>query len=328
MLVFLHSKNPLKVEAQELFNQVNTNFPADDDRIFGETLNSLIRHRYVRRDLVMSRYVGISTRYSLTDTGMEKAENNSIENIFDPSLDGIPDQPKMLTPETTDPLALFISHSTVDKEIAGGLKRALATYHVESFVAHEDIEPTSVWRQKILEEIASSDVIVVIVSGHSKNSIWVNQEIGCAMALKKMIIPIKLDVDPFGFISEFQAARMRRKTNRIFNHEILDYCHSSYDLASYIIKNDNLRKKFRKCAIAGLSSSPHYEDSGYLVRLINEMNDLSDDEVRGIVTNSLSNRQVYEEVNAKDFLHKLIEKRGSIIDYHTKASLLEKIGDL
>jgi len=103
-------------------------------------------------------------------------------------------------------LNVFLSYSNIDKKNAGLLKQYLETYNGFSvFLAHSDITASSNWREKINNTLINSDVFIPLLSSSSKHSLYVNQEIGIAFALKKIIIPIKIDVNSFGFIEPVQA---------------------------------------------------------------------------------------------------------------------------
>lgn len=103
-------------------------------------------------------------------------------------------------------LDVFLSYSNIDRRIAGLLKQYLETYSgFNAFLAHSDINVSNNWRIKIIDSLNTTDVFIPLLTSSSKHSVFVNQEIGIAYALKKIILPIKIDTNPFGFIESLQA---------------------------------------------------------------------------------------------------------------------------
>ncbi|MEM2058884.1 MAG: toll/interleukin-1 receptor domain-containing protein [Thermoproteota archaeon] len=100
---------------------------------------------------------------------------------------------------------LFISHSHKDKETASYIKSELRDFDIDAFVAHEDISPTEEWQKVILEKLKQCTGILLLLTEDFKNSDWTDQETGFALALNKIIIPIKITIDPYGFVSRYQA---------------------------------------------------------------------------------------------------------------------------
>jgi len=104
-------------------------------------------------------------------------------------------------------LSVFLSHSHIDKHIAGNFKQCFLRYFgFEVFLAHEDLEISTEWNQKLVANLKSCNIFIPLISKNSQSSVYVNQEIGLALGGAKKIIAIKLDTtDPFGFLSLYQA---------------------------------------------------------------------------------------------------------------------------
>jgi len=101
-----------------------------------------------------------------------------------------------------DSLNVFISYSVDDREridpVYNGLKRISG---VRIFYADSSIVPGDIINSKIIEAIKQSDIFLVFYSQSSIKSVYVQQEIGAALAYKKNIIPILLDeTKPAGMI--------------------------------------------------------------------------------------------------------------------------------
>ncbi len=107
-------------------------------------------------------------------------------------------------------MKIFLSYSHLDKRLAGKIKMYLRQYGVKVFLAHDDIEPSEEWADKILEELRDCDVFMPILTKHFNKSNWTDQETGCALIINKLIVPLKGDVDPHGFISRYQARGLNK----------------------------------------------------------------------------------------------------------------------
>jgi len=104
-------------------------------------------------------------------------------------------------------MKVFLSYLIEYKNIAAKIKRILDDFGFQSFLAHEDIQPTQDWIKTILEYLNKTQVFLPILTRNFQKSEWVNQEIGYALAKNKLIIPMKIDIDPPGFLLKFQALK-------------------------------------------------------------------------------------------------------------------------
>ena len=109
---------------------------------------------------------------------------------------------------------IFISHSHHDRETAGEIKKRLASYGASVFVAHDDIRPTQEWQDAIIENLKTCDAFLALLTDRFADSDWTDQETGIAVALDKVIIPIKIDLDPYGFIGKVSGFEMEFRQRR------------------------------------------------------------------------------------------------------------------
>lgn len=162
-------------------------------------------------------------------------------------------------------LNVFLSYSNIDRRIAGLLKQHLETYSgFTVFLAHSDINASTNWRTKIIDTLNTSDVFIPLLTSSSKYSIFVNQEIGIAYALKKIIIPIKIDTNPFGFIESLQAL----SCSTFSFQTLIQICSK---ISAILIKDPSLSKmqnsSFESLLFA-LKSSGCYRDTRIIMRMI------------------------------------------------------------
>ncbi|WP_323588740.1 toll/interleukin-1 receptor domain-containing protein [Aliarcobacter butzleri] len=141
--------------------------------------------------------------------------NETISNIaYDLELTNITqnkDKENLATFWEANYFKIFISHLAKHKEQATNLRNVLKSYGISGFVAHVDIEPSKEWQSEIEIALHTMDAIVVILMEGFKESNWCDQEVGFAVGKDTLIIPIKKDLDPYGFIAKYQAINGNNK---------------------------------------------------------------------------------------------------------------------
>lgn len=100
---------------------------------------------------------------------------------------------------------LFISHTHSNKKLAKAIREILLDYGIAGFVAHSDIEPTAEWRDEIEVALATCDALVAIVTEDFIGSKWCDQEVGFVVGRNKLVVPVRQNADPHGFIEKYQA---------------------------------------------------------------------------------------------------------------------------
>lgn len=105
----------------------------------------------------------------------------------------------------------FISYSYVDREYARQAKQVLEEVGVTAFLAHEDLEVSEAWKERIIEELKDCDLFVPLLSKDFRCSKWAPQEAGFVASRPKVrIAPLSIDgTTPFGFMESVQSGRIR-----------------------------------------------------------------------------------------------------------------------
>jgi hypothetical protein len=111
------------------------------------------------------------------------------------------------------PLRAFISYSHEDRDYGGQAKAVLTGVGISAFLAHEDLEVSDQWRERILEELRRCDLFVPLLSANFLASRWAPQEAGFIVSRPEVIIaPLSIDgTIPFGFLSHLQSGRIPRQ---------------------------------------------------------------------------------------------------------------------
>ncbi|MEX2157194.1 MAG: toll/interleukin-1 receptor domain-containing protein [Gemmatimonadales bacterium] len=105
---------------------------------------------------------------------------------------------------------LFLSHCSSQKSEMARLQSALQQFGVSAFVAHVDIEPTKEWELEIARGLQTMEALVAILTADFPESKWCDQEVGIALGQGKLVIPVRVDVNPYGFLAKHQALVARQ----------------------------------------------------------------------------------------------------------------------
>lgn len=118
-----------------------------------------------------------------------------------------------------NPRAIFISYATEDKELADKIKECLEEIGYQAFLAHEDIEPTARFRDRIISDLKSCSVFIALRTENYIRKEYTEQECGFALAMNKRILSICINTElsKMGFCSEFQGVKLSDQK------EIFDY---------------------------------------------------------------------------------------------------------
>lgn len=171
---------------------------------------------------------------------------------------------------------VFLSHKAEYKASVFSLKEDLAQYGVASFVAHADITPTEEWQGEIERALASMDCLVALMTQDFHDSDWTDQEVGFAVCRRVPIIPVRLGLDPYGFIGKFQALSC-------------EWSKIAENLVKILIKIPRMVD----CFLGAFEECDSYEQGKTLARVLPLVEDLSDEQVVRFISAFNANSQVY-----------------------------------
>jgi hypothetical protein len=179
---------------------------------------------------------------------------------------------------------VFLSHLAKHKIRTLELSKELEYFGMSGFVAHEDIEPTEEWQDRIEEELLAMDGFVALLAEGFKESSWCDQEVGAAVGLQVPFISIKQEIDPYGFIAKYQA--------------LPDDSSSSKELAKQIcelfLAKPNIGPKITASLVQQLVASNTYDRSVELVKLIRDSSYLTADDKELMQSVAKTNNQVFD----------------------------------
>ena len=217
---------------------------------------------------------------------------------------------------------IFVSYSTLDKQIAGSVKETLANAGFTVFLAHEDIMPSSEWVEVILDNLNSSDIFIPLITTNFKESDWTAQEAGFALSKGTLIIPVSIDGRmPFGFISRFQALKIDSMYIARDAKQIVD---------TILERAQTLPFKYRlvNSIIAKFSASDGWGQAGDLAILLEKLIEPDVEQINKIFESAAANYEIYKSFRARSSIERLYEKYEDKISEPVKEKLREEFPSL
>lgn len=189
---------------------------------------------------------------------------------------------------------LFISHLAKHKIKATELQNALRQYGISGFVAHVDIKPSKEWQEEIEKALHTMDALTAILMKGFKESNWCDQEIGFAVGKDVLIIPIRKELDPYGFIGKYQAIQGNNTT-------VQEVAKSIFET---IIKHSKTRNNMLTVLSNLVANSTHETMALKQLKIISRIDDIPK-EILEQMSEQINNNAVL--MQSKDFLNKLHE---------------------
>src|SRR5947207_3370813 len=109
---------------------------------------------------------------------------------------------------------VFLSHSMgeADRDLVAQIAGLIQSNGIECYIASRDHQLGHQLPEKISTALRSADSLVALLTEGGGHAQWVNQEIGFARGLQKLVIPVvEVGVEPTGFIAGLEYVRLDRK---------------------------------------------------------------------------------------------------------------------
>lgn len=215
-------------------------------------------------------------------------------------------------------LRFFISYTIATRELVGQLKKHLELNGFDVFCAHEDIRPATEWQDDILRNLDMADVFIAVLTSDFKESDWTDQETGVAVAGNKFIIPIQIDMSPYGFINKYQSLKLRTDVSNgleIATGEIIDA----------MILRSKFKADMKSFFINVLAESNSFDQAKIRARVVcNKFNDFSKGDINRIYTATMENNQIYGSFGAQDALLSLFKRHQDKLSLEEFGSVTER----
>jgi hypothetical protein len=194
---------------------------------------------------------------------------------------------------------LFISHLAQFRGEAAALQGALKPRGVSSFVAHNDIEPTLQWQDVIESALATADALVALLRDGFRQSSWTDQEIGYAMGRGILVIPVRLGLDPYGFVGRFQALTGGDRTPEQLAATIFDI----------LRKHKKTNRRMAEALVANFERSNSFAEAKYNAALLNHSVHWNEGLARRCLDAVEANDQIKDAFGVPEHIQRLVQGR-------------------
>lgn len=199
-------------------------------------------------------------------------------------------------------IRLFLSHVTAHKELVHHVKRYLSRYGVDAFVAHDDIEPGAEWEAVIQRALSDCDAIAVFLHEGVKTSNWCDQEIGWTISRGVPILPLRYDLQPYGFMARFQSHNCHLKPPSTVATMIADY----------LSKHDQLSDKAAESLTRAFVGSRNWDQTRDLAKVLSNVAHFTDDQLDRIERAAEHNVEIstagIDRMNGPDWVNQFVRR--------------------
>ncbi len=211
------------------------------------------------------------------------------------------------------PIPAFLSYSHQDRRLAGLIKGTFDYYGFDTFLAHEDLQPSGEWQEIILRKLKECLVFLPLLTDSFAKSDWTDQETGIAVALGKIIVPMKLTINPYGFISRYQAQSFAGAASggSLFPPVIAEAC---WNIVKTLASQKKLAAGVRDGVIAAFGGSGSFREAATNVGKLQLLEPFSDQQLNEIIRVSSENNQIYHGFDARSYINDLIRREAARID--------------
>lgn len=101
---------------------------------------------------------------------------------------------------------VFLSHRAAYRRQVTQVREHLESQGLRCFVAHEDVNPSTIWQNEILNALNTMDVFVGFVTKDFHGGGWPDQEVGyaCQRGVPRVLVKVE-GTDPIGMVAREQA---------------------------------------------------------------------------------------------------------------------------
>jgi len=244
-------------------------------------------------------------RYEYVVSMIEAASNEGLHDLHQYLIGDTGDVPVAAQPWGQGKLKLFMSHLAVQQEFVGYVRGNLNWYGVSSFVAHVSIEPSKEWQDVIEVALRSCDAMAVFLHKGFHESSWCDQEVGFAMARRVPILPIAIDVMPYGFMGKLQALRCQPNDRP---PQVGD------KVLNWLVKSPSTQTAMTEGLVTAFERSGSYDRTRQVYRMLAGMPTFMPIQLQRLETATKANSEVRDAVlgsnTIPDLIRELIVKHG------------------
>jgi TIR domain len=195
-------------------------------------------------------------------------------------------------------IRLFTSHLAKHQGDVGHVANWLAMHGVDAFVAHTSIEPSSEWQDVIESALRSCQAMAVFLHDGFHESLWCDQEVGFAMARQVPVLPLRYDLNPYGFMGKLQAERCAGLPDWQMAHKVMDW----------LMRTPSLQHAATDGLVSGFVNSRTFDNSRHLLLDLEEVQQFTPEQLNRLDEATTANSQIREAVISGTTVPKRIEQ--------------------
>lgn len=200
---------------------------------------------------------------------------------------------------------VFLSHSDLDREIAGILKEKLTPYRINIFLAHTDLEGGIEWESKLFTEIQNCDLFMILLTENYHGGRFTDQETGIALSHPKPILPICLDkTRPYGFMFRYQGLPCKPDFPQNNIDKIVKRCNALTKSEPSII--DMLIKR--------LHNAQSFSEAYSISKMIEGHSEFTSEQIFALANAYVENLEVAHSYMAAPIILRILEQNKDKID--------------
>lgn len=285
--------------------------PAERIAAIRETATLLSQQEWGDLDLILRQHGASVTdtwegdKYNYVIAMIEREPDDKLHELHQYVTGEVGDVPTGPQPWRQGQLNLFMSHLATHQRFVGNVGENLSRSGVSSFVAHNSIEPSEEWQSVIEAALRSCDAMVVFLHEGFKESNWCDQEVGFALARRVPVLPLGIDLMPYGFMGKLQAANCNRADSAPRYAE---------RVLQWLLKTPAAQTPMTEGLVTALERSQSFDNTRQVFRLLEQMPSYTPTQLQRLDRASSDNPQVRNAVFGQnaipDLLRKFVTERG------------------
>lgn len=201
-------------------------------------------------------------------------------------------------------LRLFMSHLAVHQAYVSRVADYLEDWGVSAFVAHVSIEASEEWQAVIETALLTSDAVAVFLHNGFKESNWCDQEVGFAMARRVPVLPLNIELNPYGFMGKLQAERCVGLKPRQVGDKIVHW----------LVRTPSAQAAMAEGLVKSLEGAPSYDHARAVYGMLTEIPSYTPAQLQRLDAACRSNGQVLDAnlsgTPIPELVRALIKERG------------------
>jgi hypothetical protein len=131
---------------------------------------------------------------------------------------------------------------------------------------------------------------------------WTDQEVGVAVARGVMIVPVKLGIDPYGFIAKQQA----------LPGDLAKPGDLAAALVGVLAKQSATEQRMKEALVVALETAMSYSTAKAVTAVIEDTHAFTSDQLRRIEASIATNSQVSGSFYVPDRLRRYVASQGTL----------------